>query len=412
MASTRKLQTKDGKIFYEISVSRGRGKSRPSTRWYPPEGWSRKSIDRELAKVAAEYERQVKAGEVCTRSERKKKELEALSEAAKIFTLKQYCESMYMPSKTITISEYSRASFQTYLNNRIYPALGNLKMPDITSLNISAFLLSVQSEGKSHATVIKCYTILKSLFKMAYMNDVIERNPMDKVERPKPRKNEIKETIPEAYTADELRHIFSCLKNEPLKWRTFVWLLVDTGMRRGECCGLTWAKIDFDNCTIMIDRNLFYTPQKGIYIDTPKNGKSRIVDVDPVIIQMLRQMRLEQSKHIISQYVFTQDGSSEPMHPQSPTRYLTRFSKKYGIQGLHPHKLRHSFASVAITNGADIASVSEKLGHSDKAVTLRMYTHANQTSIKRAGDIFRQALQNPVTGSVPVFEEITVKKAT
>ena len=60
---------------------------------------------------------------------------------------------------------------------------------------------------------------------------------------------------------------------------------------------------------------------------------------------------------------------------------------------MHPHKLRHSFASVAITNGADIASVSEALGHSDKAVTLRMYTHADQESIKRAGEVFREALK-------------------
>ena len=81
------------------------------------------------------------------------------------------------------------------------------------------------------------------------------------------------------------------------------------------------------------------------------------------------------------------------MHPQSPTRYLKQFSKRYGIPGLHPHKLRHSFASVAITNGADVASVSEKLGHGDKAVTLRMYTHADQESMKRASQIFRDALK-------------------
>ena len=81
------------------------------------------------------------------------------------------------------------------------------------------------------------------------------------------------------------------------------------------------------------------------------------------------------------------------MHPQSPTHYLKMFAKRYKIEGLHPHKLRHSFASVAITNGADIASVSEKLGHTDKAVTLRMYTHADQESIKRASQIFRDAVK-------------------
>ena len=80
--------------------------------------------------------------------------------------------------------------------------------------------------------------------------------------------------------------------------------------------------------------------------------------------------------------------------PQSPTRYLKKFSERYGIPDLHPHKLRHTFASVAITSGADIASVSEALGHSDKAVTLRMYTHADQESISRAAQIFRDAIKN------------------
>ena len=72
---------------------------------------------------------------------------------------------------------------------------------------------------------------------------------------------------------------------------------------------------------------------------------------------------------------------------------MQKFAARYGIQELHPHKLRHSFASIAITNGADIASVSEILGHSDKAVTLRMYTHADQASMTRASNIFREAIK-------------------
>ena len=106
--------------------------------------------------------------------------------------------------------------------------------------------------------MIKVYTVLQGLFKMAYLADLIDRNPMDKVQRPRPRKDEVKTQEAEAYTAEEIRH---------------------------------------------------------------------------------------------------------------------------------------SFASIAITNGADIASVSEKLGHTDKAVTLRMYTHADQESIKRASQIFRDAIK-------------------
>ena len=90
MASTRKGTTKDGRVFYEISVSRSRGKSRLTRRWYPPEGWSRKAIERELAAVAAEFERQSDAGEVISRAEHREREAQKAAEAAKILTLRQY----------------------------------------------------------------------------------------------------------------------------------------------------------------------------------------------------------------------------------------------------------------------------------------------------------------------------------
>lgn len=89
MPLTQKLETKDGQVFYKISVSLGRGKSRLTRRWYPPEGWSRKAIKRELAAVAAEFERQSDAGEVISRAEQKDREAQAAAEAAKILTVRQ-----------------------------------------------------------------------------------------------------------------------------------------------------------------------------------------------------------------------------------------------------------------------------------------------------------------------------------
>ena len=393
MPSTRKKTTKSGQVFYEIIVRRGRSKSALTMRWYPPEGWSQKAIDRELTSVAADFERRCDAGEIISREEARLRATQEAQEAAKVLTLRQYGETVFMPSKAITISENTRTSFQGNLDRWIYPALGELKLPDITPANISAMLLSIQASGKGYATVIKVYVILHGLFKMAYMADAITRNPMDKVERPKPRKNEAQTDGAEAYTAEELRHILTRLDHEPLKWRALVRLLVDTGIRRGECCGIQWKDVNFKENTIIICGNFCYTPQKGVYLDTPKNGKTRTIDVDEDVMALLRALRDQQEDKTSSAFVFTQEDSSAPMNPQSPTRYMKKFADRNGIQGLHPHKLRHSFASVAITSGADIASVSEKLGHSDKAVTLRMYTHADQESIKRASNIFRNALK-------------------
>lgn len=389
MPSIKLKTTKTGADYYEIRVSMGRGKSQPTMRWSPPEGWSKRAIDRELAKVAADFEHKCKSGEHLARKEAKEQAILEAQEAAKILTLQRYGEEIFMPAKAITVSENTRTSFQGNLNNHIYPALGHLKMPEITPANITALLLSLQAEGRAHGTVVKVYTVLRSLFKMAYMGDVVDRNPMEKVDRPKPRKAEIKGSEPEAFTADELVYILECLEKEPLKWRALVRLMIDTGIRRGECCGLRWPFVDFERNTITVAGNLCYTPEKGIYLDTPKNSRWRTIGVDPVIMALLREIR----ETSVSKYVFTQDNSADPMHPQSPTRYMKKFSDRYGIVGLHPHKLRHSFASVAIVSGADIASVSEKLGHSDKAVTLRMYTHADQESIDRASNIFREALR-------------------
>ena len=86
------------------------------------------------------------------------------------------------------------------------------------------------------------------------------------------------------------------------------------------------------------------------------------------------------------------------MHPDSPTKFYKILSDRCGIPNLHPHKLRHTFASIAITNGEDVASVSETLGHSDKAIALRMYTHANEEAKRRVGSLAEELLKQAYSG--------------
>ena len=167
MASTSRMTTKDGRDYYNIRVRMGRQGATLSMRWYVPDGWSQKAIDRELAKVAADFERRCKAGEVLT-----------------------------------------------------------------------TFLLDIQAQGQAHSSVVRLYAVLSGFFKAAYLDDTISKNPMDKVQKPTPRKDELKREGPEAYTESELAFILDCLQAEPLKWRALVSLLIETGIRRGECCGV------------------------------------------------------------------------------------------------------------------------------------------------------------------------------
>lgn len=421
MASTRLRTTKDGKKYYDIRVRLGRGKPELCSKWYVPEKWSEKAIQKELANQAAEFERKCRNGEVLTRAEQKAKEeaeraeQEAAAraaelEAAKIKTFKQYGENVFMPAKKITTAENTRAYYQNALNKHLYNEFGEYKLPEITSAQISSYFLKLQESELAHSSVIGIYVTLKQLLTMAYLDDSIDRNPMDKVQRPRQRKDEQKKEV-EAFTSDELKQIIKALEDEPLKWQAFTRLLIDTGIRRGEACGLKWENIDLKTNTATICGNLCYTKEKGIYLDTPKTGKTRNVYFSAATGKLLEQLKDQQKadtkrrtdrlvkegkplpleKVSIPEYVFTEKGYCTPMHPQAPNRYFQKFGEKVGIE-IHPHKLRHSFASVTITNGADIASVSEVLGHADKSTTLRMYTHADEESKRRAAGVLLQAI--------------------
>ena len=394
MASIKLNETKDGRRFFQISVSRGYGKAPYKTRWYWPDGWSKRTAEREAAKQAAAFELACKNGEVLNRAQEREKAAQEAAEAAKLKTVRQYADGVFMPTKEATFSENARSSYRMFLDKHILPMLGDVLLVEVSPAMISKLLIDFQRAGYAHATTVKLYNILNGIFEMAFLDDSIPMNPMLKVKRPAPRKDEQpKEESDKAYTVQELAYILSCAAQEPLQWQTYISLAADTGLRRGECCGLQWSDIDFKAGAVTVRRNLQYTAAAGVYATSPKNGKVRVVDVGPDTLALLKQLREKQAQSCISKWCFTQEGTAEPMHPQSPTRYFQKFGQRYGVKDFHPHKLRHSSASIAITSGADVVSVSERLGHSDTAVTLRMYAHANEESIRRAGQAVRDALK-------------------
>lgn len=416
MASITQRKTQNG-TSYLIRVSRGRdseGKQRTpyTTTWTPPEGWSAKAIERELNRVAGQFEADCNAGKVFTKEERREQEQRQKAEEERIrqeeerkVTLRKYALETFMPRKAATFSDNAIDSYtRTFI--RIFKYLGDLKMEEIKPLDITNFITALQITEKvmqptkagtivtdkplSYSSIIKHYVVLHSLFTEAYRDDAILINPMDKVERPKPRKGE-KEAEIKKLKVDEARRLLKLLEAEPLQWQAIIRLMLDTGCRRGEICGLRWSDCDFKNNLIHIQNNLQYTKAKGVFETTTKGNKSRTLDIDPEIMTLLKRLKASQKMKKIDGYCFIQPNC-EPIHPQSPTRYLHKFGKRHGIEALHPHILRHTAATIAIQNGADIASVSEKLGHEDKSTTLDMYTHADQESIKQANEVYRAAL--------------------
>ena len=400
MAYTKlKMIPKTGKKYYECQFSRGRGKGYITRRFYPEPTWSDKYAKRELAKFVADIQRQIESGDIVSRKEEKERQAAAKEELLKLKTVRGYITDVFMPTKTITVSENTRASYQSNIDHHILPYIGDYMMVEVTPALIQKTLTDFQKAGHAHESCVKLYNILNGIFDMANRDDTVPCNPMEKVNRPAQNKDAKKPSeADKALTVEQLGYLLKCLSEAPLKWQTYIQLAIDLGARRGELVGLKWTDIDFDNQTVTICRNVGYTPQKGVFFNNPKNGKAREVDLGPESIELLKKLRQEQASTCMSEYVFTQDGQTSVMHPDSPTRYFAKFGKKYGIENFHPHLLRHTSASVAITHGADVVSVSARLGHSDPAVTLRMYSHANKESIRRSGQIIRDALKAVANG--------------
>ena len=391
MASIKEKLDRNGNVVYQVQASNGRGR-RVWRTFRPEPTWSKRTTQRELQKFAAELEGQLEDGEVLTHEETVRKAATEAVEAAKIKTLRQYAEAVYLPEKAVSVAEKTRTSYAQLLQQHVYPVLGDVPLPEITAAMLKALLAGLP-EHFAFASRVKVYAVLHGMFKAAVMDDTLDVNPMDKVPRPKQSKDAALPTEHKAFTAEETRYILHCLEGEPLKWRAFILLLIDTGCRRGEACGLQWQAVDLDAGTITIERNLQYTTAKGVYETLPKNGRTRVVDISPDVAELLRELR--QTQPVMVRWVFTQDDSPEPMHPDTPTRYFQRFGKRYGIEHFHPHKLRHTAASLAITGGADVVSVAARLGHSDSSTTLRMYAHANEESIRRVGQTVRDAIKEP-----------------
>lgn len=394
MAYTHERFTKDGQRYFEIRVRRGRSASPVSKNWYPPKGWSDKRIQDALEKEATRFEDQVKAGEIKSYKERQEEAAQKALEAAKLKTVRQYSEGVFMAAKEAIMSENGKSNYRMYLDKHINPFIGDLLLVDVTPPVIKKLILDFQKKGYSHASTIKLYNILSGIFDMAFEDGAIPVSPMLRIKRPVQGKTDTAiDDSEKALTEEQLKTLLKHMDSESLKWKVYVYLSADTWMRRGEMCALRWSDIDRDSAIITVRHNLQYLPNKGVYETSPKNGKARKIDIGADTLELLDQLKKEQASICLSKYVFSQNGSSEPMNPQTPTRYFRKLGSLCGLPEIHPHTLRHTGISIAIANGADVVSVSRRAGHTDSAVTLRMYAHATEESIRRAGQIYRDALR-------------------
>ena len=375
MASIKQIKNKNGDITsYQIVVTNGRT-SKQATKtvkasFFPPT-WSKKTLNKELSKIAAEFENQVKLGQ--------------LSPTRKTF--KEYANYVIEMKERNGIKTRTIESYR-YLMGRICDSkngIGHLKIDKIRPETINRFYSWLLSDGQSKnggklstKTVHEYHSFVHMVLQQAYKEGLVIVNVADRSTPPKVQRHEA-----EYYEIETIQEIIAALQLEDLKWQAFVYLLIDTGARRGEVLGLRWCDINFDKGTVLIYRNAQISKDKGIYITTPKTGKSRIISISPNTLEKLLLWKKEQNERQgmlfdvppVEGYIFAQDTKDWPMNPHSVSWFFKRFSKRHNLPNLHAHAFRHSQASILLHAGVGIETVKNRLGHDKASTTLDIYGH-------------------------------------
>ena len=252
------------------------------------------------------------------------------------------------------------------------------------------------AEGKDTlavSTILHHHRLISSMLSTAVKWQLIFSNPCSRVVLPK---NKRKEAV--YLDEDQAAQLLQALEGESLQHQVIVKMLLYTGMRRGELCGLEWKDIDFERAVISVRRSSLYLSGKGVFEDETKNETSeRCMKVSDDVIAMLRIWRAEQAKERLRLGDQWQDNdrlftawNGAPIRPDVITAWFHKFVTKNGLPPIHVHSLRHTNATLLIAAGTNLTTVAARLGHANTTTTSKIYAHA----IKSADQAAAEALQD------------------
>lgn len=270
------------------------------------------------------------------------------------------------------LRERTVQGYKDYLNLRLVPYFGNMKLCDIQLYDIQKFLNSLASTLSSE-TIRKYKNCLSCIFNYAVKWEFLKYNPCSGLVIPKGLDTSVK---PVFLTQEEVKSLLKCLEKEDLKHQIMVRLALQCGLRRSEILGLSWNAIDFKENTISIYQAATKIKGIGTKIAETKNASSnRIIYVKKEILDLIQHL----SK--------TDDLIFDKISNDSISKWFNRFLKRNNLKHMRFHDLRHTHATLLIANGIDMKTVSSRLGHSNITTTMNIYTHVLSENDKKASNV-------------------------
>jgi integrase/recombinase XerD len=261
-----------------------------------------------------------------------------------------------------TIASYRRDlnKFQAYLDS-----VGCADIKQVNETTLNSYVLYIEKQGMSTATVSRNIASIKSFFSFLYKEGIIAQDAAEAIKPPK-----IEKKAPDVLTVREINKLLDQPGDstpKEIRDRAMLELLYATGIRVTE---LVTLKIE--------DVNI-----KMGYIECHDANKSRIIPIDETaqraLAKYISEVRDSMCKD--SDYLFSNCKGSM-MTRQGFWKIIKYYAQKAGIdKDITPHMIRHSFASHLVNNGADLKAVQEMLGHADISTT-QIYLSSKQSRLK------------------------------
>lgn len=285
-----------------------------------------------------------------------------------------YCDN-WLELNRYKIKESTYVKYLYVVEHHIKPMLGQHCPIQIDDLIVEWFQRELMiTKGLSAKTVKDILVVLRSILKFT-QKALGKAAVMPEIAYPKDTPKEMR-----VLSKEEQTRFMQYLLLDMDTCKFGILLTLFTGMRIGEICALKWKNIYVKEGILRVDATMQRlhvvedNSEKKTHMvtDSPKSSRSkRNIPLLDIVLDMCEQM----DPHDPNAYVLT--GTTSYMDPRTLQYRLAKYCKACGLQGVHYHTLRHTFATRCVELGFEIKSLSEVLGHSCTAVTLDRYVHSS-----------------------------------
>lgn len=306
--------------------------------------------------------------------------------------------STYQNPNTVTFAEFAQTYLDEYarqhcqpitvsiyksmLNSRILKCIGAYKIGKITPIILNSFYNSLVDEvsdkktndnqesyytfGQEHLN--KYYNLISGIFSFAVKMNVLKINPNKNVPKPKTKRHEIKKR--NFFNVEQLKEFISEIdKSDNIEFKILCYLSICLGLRKAESFGTNKTSLLFDENKFWVNTSCEYVPRVGkVYTDLKTTGSDRILEMPSFLKDLLINYKFD------TKYMF------EKISVSTIDKWLRIFFSKHpNLPKLTYHELRHTHATFLLSQGTDLKTVQNRLGHTDISTT-NIYLHALESN--------------------------------